>query len=95
MSGIPARRPGTPVVDCDSPGSSRENAVLSNPREPTRTEAERQEAARIQREQERDTARGVARHAMRDAHGCTGRGCPSPAHAADREARDELLRELG
>jgi hypothetical protein len=52
-------------------------------------------AREAERRQQRDAARGVARWAMRDAHGCTGKRCRSPQHAAGREVRDLLLEVLG
>jgi hypothetical protein len=45
--------------------------------------------------QQQSAARGVARWSMRDAHGCTGKRCRSPQHAAAREVRNELLDALG
>ena len=48
-----------------------------------------------EQDQQQAAARGVARWAMLAAHGCTGRGCRSPQHAAGAEVRDSLLDELG
>jgi hypothetical protein len=86
MSGIPARRPGTPVVDRDSPGSSRENATLAMPREPGG-------------EENREAAIQVCCQAIRE--GCGGgrtggnpEGCTSPDHGRHVVQVLEDLREL-
>ena len=52
-------------------------------------------AQEAEREQQKDAARGVARWAMLDGHGCTGKRCRSPQHSAGAEVRDELLDVLG
>lgn len=98
MSGIPARHPGTPVIDCDSPGSSRENAVLAMP-EPARTQEQRERAGQVQREQEREAAIQVCCQAIRE--GCGGgrtagspEGCISPDHGRHVAQVLEDLREL-
>ena len=59
------------------------------------TDRDAQRAERTWREQQKDAARGVARWAMLDAHGCTGRGCRSAQHSAGAEVRDLLLDVLG
>lgn len=73
--------------------TSRERAVLA--RAPTRTEAQRQAVEAERRQDGLDAARGVARWSMRDAHGCEGKRCQSPAHEAGRVVRDQLLDVLG
>jgi hypothetical protein len=99
MTGIPARHPGTPVIDRDSPGSSRENAVLAMP-EPARTAEQRERAGQVQRVQEREAAVQVCSQAIRE--GCGGgrtqenpEGCTDPAHAIHACWVLEDLYELG
>jgi hypothetical protein len=68
-----------------------DGAVLAMP--VTDRDAER--AGKAERRQQKDAARGVARWSMLAAHGCTGKRCRSPQHAAAREVRNELLDALG
>ena len=41
-----------------------------------------------------DARRAIARHAMKDAHGCTGARCSDPRHEDDRAAMTELLGQV-
>ena len=61
----------------DAASTSRCEAVLAlAPKDPAETQ---------------DARRAIARHAMKDAHGCTGAGCSSPRHQDDRELREKLI----
>ena len=85
-------RPPVPVPPRNRPDDLGGTATLI---EPTRTAEQRAKAEEAQREMDLSASRGVARHSMLRAHGCTGKKCRSEAHAADREVRDDLLCELG
>jgi hypothetical protein len=84
---------GKPAVVISSFGN--DDSVLSMPRLPTRTQAQKAEAERQEAEDALLAARCTARYLMLRGHRCTGQGCRKRAHEGGLGALRELLAMLG